>query len=269
MFRIVGRAARSASCRSAGIRPRCGFRPTADYIFVANGKGLTSKANRNGPNPLLKKTVKKEEYIGGLFPGALSVIRTPELSQMAALTKTAYECCPVQSDGSPTGRPPEPGNPIPSKLGQPSPIKHCIYIIKENRTYDQVFGDIPQGNGEPGLCIFPERVTPNHHALARQFVLLDNFYVDGEVSANGHEWSMAAYATDYVEKVWPLAYRRGSEHAKDPPRGFQYPSEGAAAIACPSSGYLWDRCREASVSYRSYGEFIENGSKPTDPGRAG
>ena len=142
---------------------------------------------------------------------------------MAALTKTAYECCPVQSDGSPTGRPPEPGNPIPSKLGQPSPIKHCIYIIKENRTYDQVFGDIPQGNGEPGLCIFPERVTPNHHALARQFVLLDNFYVDGEVSANGHEWSMAAYATDYVEKVWPLTYRRGSEHAKEPPRGFQYP----------------------------------------------
>ena len=79
---------------------------------------------------------------------------------------------------------------------------------------------------------------------------------------------MAAYATDYVEKVWPMTYRRGSEHVKDMPRGFQYPAEGAATIACPSSGYLWDRCREASVSYRSYGEFIENGSKPTDPGRA-
>ncbi len=268
MFHIVGRAARWASCRSAGIRPRCGFRPKADYIFVANGKGLTSKANRNGPNPLLKKSVTKEEYIGGLLPGALSVIRTPELSQMASLTRTAYECCPVRSDGSPTGRPPAPDNPVPGKLGQPTPIKHCIYIIKENRTYDQVFGDIPQGNGEPGLCIFPERITPNHHALARQFVLLDNFYVDGEVSANGHEWSMAAYATDYVEKVWPLRYRRGDVHSENLVRGFKFPGEGAAAIACPSSGYLWDRCREAAVSYRSYGEFIENGSKPADPGRA-
>jgi DNA-binding beta-propeller fold protein YncE len=260
--------------RALGFLP-VGWYPTsvrisaaADCIFVANGKGLTSKANRNGPNPLLKKAVTKEEYIGGLLPGALSVIHTPELSQMASLTATAYACCPVQSDGGPTSRPPEPDNPVPGKLGQPSPIKHCIYIIKENRTYDQVFGDIPQGNGDPGLCIFPERVTPNHHALARQFVLLDNFYVDGEVSANGHEWSMAAYATDYVEKVWPLAYRGGNVHAKDRSRGFEFPSEGAAAIACPSSGYLWDRCRGASVSYRSYGEFIENGSEPADPGHA-
>ena len=77
---------------------------------------------------------------------------------------------------------------------------------------------MPQGNGDPGLCLFPERVTPNHHALARQFVLLDNFYVDGEVSADGHEWSMGAYATDYVEKVWPLNYRRGGEHAEGAPR---------------------------------------------------
>ena len=113
--------------RSLGFLP-VGWYPTsvrisaaADYIFVANGKGLTSKANRNGPNPLLKKIMKKEEYIGGLFPGALSVIRTPELSQMAALTATAYECCPVQFDGSPTGRPAESGNPIPSKLGQAEP----------------------------------------------------------------------------------------------------------------------------------------------------
>ncbi len=78
-----------------------------------------------------------------------------------------------------------------------------IYIIKENRTYDQVFGDMKEGNGDPHLCLFPESVTPNHHALARQFVLLDNFYVDGEVSADGHEWSMGAYATDFVEKAWP------------------------------------------------------------------
>ncbi len=260
--------------RSLGFLP-VGWYPTSvrisaagDRILVANGKGLTSKANRNGPNPLVRKIIRREGYIAGLLSGALSVIRTPEPDQMAELSRTAYECCPVKSDASPTGRPTEPGNPIPSALGQPGPIEHCIYIIKENRTYDQVLGDLPQGNGEPGLCLFPERVTPNQHALARQFVLLDNFYVDGEVSANGHEWSMAAYATDYVEKVWPINYRRLGEHDEESPRGFKYPSEGTAAIACPSSGYLWDRCREASVSYRSYGEFIANGEKPSDPSHA-
>src|SRR5215831_1360556 len=87
------------------------------------------------------------------------------------------------------------------------PFKHVIYIIKENRTYDQVLGDMREGNGDANLCLFPEKVTPNHHKLARQFVLLDNFYVDGEVSADGHQWSMGAYATDFVEKVWPLTYR--------------------------------------------------------------
>ena len=203
--------------------------PRGERIVVADGKGLTSKANRNGPNPLVKKIIKRQEYIGGLLTGALSIIRTPELGQMAALTRTAYECCPADAEGVPTGRPAKPGNPIPEGLGQPGPIKHCIYVIKENRTYDQILGDLPQGNGDPGLCLFPERVTPNQHALARQFVLLDNFYVDGEVSANGHEWSMAAYATDYVEKVWPINYRRLGEHDEEAPSGFKYPSEGSFA----------------------------------------
>ena len=120
-----------------------------------------------------------------------------------------------------TGPRPRPGNPIPAKVGDPSPITHCVYIIKENRTYDQVFGDMPEGNGEPSLCLFPEEVTPNHHALAREFVLLDNFYVDGEVSADGHEWTMGAYATDFVERTWPLGYRGD--------RRVPYPSEGAPA----------------------------------------
>ena len=184
------------------------------------------------------------------------------------MSKAAYACSPLRADAAPTGRAREPNNPIPAKVGEASPIKHCIYIIKENRTYDQVFGDIREGNGDPALCIFPERVTPNHHALARQFVLLDNFYVDGEVSANGHEWSTAAYATDYVEKVWPQVYRHDGEHSKEAVSGFQYPAEGATPIAFPSSGYLWDRCREAGVSYRSYGEFIENGRGRARPGHA-
>ena len=242
--------------------------PRADRIVVANGKGLISKANRHGPNSSLKKAKTKIEYIGGLFPGALSILATPEPSEMAALSKTAYACSPLRADAAPTGCARQPNNPIPAKVGQPGPLKYCIYIIKENRTYDQVFGDMREGNGDPALCIFPQGVTPNLHALARQFVLLDNFYVDGEVSANGHEWSTAAYATDYVEKVWPLVYRHEGEHGKKAVPGFQYPAEGQTPIAIPASGYLWDRCREAGVSYRSYGEFIENGPRPGTPGHA-
>ncbi|RPH99315.1 MAG: YncE family protein, partial [Zetaproteobacteria bacterium] len=151
------------------------------------------------------------------------------------------------------------GSPIPAKVGEASPIKYCLYILKENRTYDQVLGDLPQGNGDPSLCLFPEDITPNHHALAREFVLLDNFYVESEVSADGHEWSVGAYATDYVEKSWPLSYGHNAR-GKIP-----YPSEGKFAVAMPASGYLWDRAREAGVTYRSYGEFTENGRTPADP----
>ncbi len=256
--------------RSLGFLP-VGWYPTsvrlsaeADRIVVANGKGLRSKANRYGPTSPLKKEKGKEEYIGNLFPGALSIIAMPQPSEMPALSKAAYACSPLRADAAPTGVRGG-NNPIPAQVGEASPIKHCIYVIKENRTYDQVFGDIHEGNGDPAICIFPDRVTPNHHALARQFVLLDNFYVDGDVSAAGHEWSTAAYATDYVEKVWPQVYRPGGKHALP---GFQYPAEGATPIAFPSSGYLWDRCREAGVSYRSYGEFIGNGKRPGTPGHA-
>jgi phospholipase C len=144
-------------------------------------------------------------------------------------------------------------------LGDASPIKYVIYMIKENRTYDQVLGDMPEGNGAPGLCLFPERVTPNHHAIAREFVLLDNFYVESEVSADGHEWTMGAYATDFVEKMWPLTYGHNGR------KKLSYPSEGNFEIATPAGGYLWDRAKEAGVSYRSYGEWVKNGATPRDP----
>jgi phospholipase C len=151
----------------------------------------------------------------------------------------------------------EADNPIPRKVGDASPIKHALYIVKENRTYDQILGDIKEGNGEPELCLFPESVTPNHHKIAREFVLLDNFYVDGEVSADGHEWTMAAYASDFVEKIWPLSYRGG--------KIFGYPSEGNySSLEKPSGGYLWDKCAEAKVSYRTYGEWVNNGRKNAD-----
>jgi hypothetical protein len=174
--------------------------------------------------------------------------------RMRAYTERCLRGRPAQAPGRPAR-----GHPIPTRRNGASPIRHCIYIIKENRTYDQILGDLEKGNRDPSLCLFPEAVTPNHHKLAREFVLLDNFYVEGEVSADGHEWTMGAYATDYVEKMWPMSYGH-NDHQK-----YAYPSEGRFKIAGSDGGYLWDRAREAGVSYRSYGEFVNNGATTNEP----
>src|SRR5207237_3534237 len=180
-------------------------------------------------------------------------------NQLKEWTAQGYQCLPLHPDLSTTGKRPE-NSPVPLKPGDPSPIKYCIYIIRENRTYDQVLGDMKEGNGDPNLCIFPEKVTPNAHKLSRQFVLLDNFYCDGEVSAEGHEWSMGAYCTDFVKKVWPLTYRGSSTKKLS-----IYPAEGTHDIvARPAGGYLWDRCAAAKVSYRSYGEWCSTGKTISD-----
>ncbi|HEY1172559.1 MAG TPA: alkaline phosphatase family protein [Verrucomicrobiae bacterium] len=240
--------------------------PDGKKLLIANGKGIISKANPNGPQPGKKAPAGTvTEYIGGLFKGTLSIIDLPKRSafatQLETYTAQAYQCSPLQKDNTPpVARPGD--NPIPAKVGEASPIKYCIYIVKENRTYDQVFGDMPEGKGDPKLCLFPEKITPNHHQLARDFVLLDNFYVESEVSADGHEWSMGAYATDFVEKFWPLSY--GHNKTKK----YSYPSEGNFPIATPAGGYLWDRAKEAGVTFRSYGEFVQNGKTPKDPAKA-
>jgi YVTN family beta-propeller protein len=241
-----------------------GWYPTAvelakdgSKLFVANGKGTTSFANPQGPSPLLPSR-QYTQYIGGLLKGSLSIIAVPDESRLAHFTAQVYANCPYRKGSVVTAQPGGP-NPIPRKVGEPSPIKYVVYIIKENRTYDQVFGDMAEGNGDPDLCLFSEWNTPNHHALAREFVLLDNFYVDAEVSADGHNWSTGAYAPDYIEKIWPQAYSD---------RGRTYDFEGHKKIAQPDAGYIWDLCQKARVTYRSYGEFIENGRTPQDPGRA-
>ena len=232
--------------------------PDGKRLLVANGKGAGSRSNRNGPQPGRDLPAPLSEYIGSLFHGTLGIIDLPDretlTKRLADYTARTYRC-----------KPPEPpktlpvGHPIPLQAGGATPLRYCIYIIKENRTYDQVLGDLKQGNGDPGLCLFPERVTPNHHQLAREFVLLDNFYAESEVSADGHEWSMGAYATDFVEKMWPLSYGHNAD------RKYTYPSEGRFKIAEPAGGYLWDRARKAGVSYRSYGEFVNNGKTTNDP----
>jgi hypothetical protein len=131
-------------------------------------------------------------------------------------------------------------------VGNSSPIKYVFYVIKENRTYDQVLGDVSRGNGDTSLVLFGERVTPNQHALVKDFVLLDNFYMDAEVSMDGHNWSMGGYATDYIEKTWPTSYGG---------RGGSYDGEGNRAIANNKNGFIWDFCQRNGISFRTYGEF--------------
>jgi WD40 repeat protein len=182
--------------------------PDGKHLLVANGKGVVSKSNRLGPQPGGKIPGTVQEYIAGLMEGTVSVIDLPGgekfESQMRRWTTQAFRCLPATEQQIKAADLED--NPIPRKPGDPTPIQYVIYIIKENRTYDQVLGDMPEGNGDPSLCLFPERITPNHHALAREFVLLDNFYVESEVSADGREWTMGAYASDFVEKTWPLSY---------------------------------------------------------------
>lgn len=227
--------------------------PDGRRLLVANGKGSGSRANPLGPQPGVKsQTNSVVEYIARLFPGSLSVIDIPSRKKFERQLKTfsaaAYRCAPSAGERTPASRSPD--NPVPTRPGEACPIKYVFYIIKENRTYDQVFGDVARGNGDAKLCLFPEHITPNHHKLSSDFVLLDNFYADAEISADGHEWSMGAYATDFVEKSWPLMYGHNN------PRKYPYPAEGNFDIATPAGGYLWDRAKEAGVSYRSYGEFV-------------
>lgn len=218
--------------------------PDGRSLLVLSARGLEAM-----PDPG-KGNGRDWPRIYGLYSGSLAVVSLPGGDAYARAitdwTATALRCRPAPAPA------PAPGDPIPRHPGDPSPIRYVVYVIKENRTYDQVLGDMPQGNGDPALCLFPEKVTPNIHAIASRFVLLDNFYANAEVSASGHEWSMAGYSSEFVEKTWPINYRnaKGSH--------LPYPSEGHYAAALPELGYLWDRAAAARVTYRSYGEFTEN-----------
>ena len=259
--------------QSKGFIP-AGWYPTnvrviGNKLWIANGKGFASMANPHGPNPVSpqEKVWRHEgdtamqkgvQYIGGLFKGGLSILSEPNSWQLAEYTKAVYGNTPytrqkeLMTEGALH-------NPVPRSPRQPSPIKYVFYVIKENRTYDQVLGDLPGGNGDTSLVLFGRKITPNLHALAEQFVLLDNFYVDAEVSADGHNWSMGAYATDYLEKTWPTSYGK---------RGGDYDAEGRRAIANNKAGFIWDHCKKYGVSYRSYGEFADD-YKPNIPALRG
>ena len=161
----------------------------------------------------------------------------PDDKTLAAYTETVYKNCPY-SDKLLTDAPYPEKTAIPTRVGEPSPIKYVLYIIKENRTYDQVFGDLNRGNGDPSLVMFGRDVTPNHHKLAEEFVLLDNLYCNGHVSADGHPWSTMAYNTDYIARNWALTYSGRA--------GVQDDDDGDLSNA--PSGYLWDACAQGRAS---------------------
>lgn len=235
-------------------------------IWVTNGKGNTSLANPYGPRPVKNgeevilhgadvNAPKKVQYIGSMFKGTMSVISRPTDKDLQGYSKAVYRNASYSPSKSDLADKEAPGFPIPMKMGQKSPIKYVFYVIKENRTYDQVLSDVKGGNGDTTLLLFGRKYTPNQHAIAEKFVLLDNFYVDSEVSADGHMWSMGAYATDYMEKSWPTSYGgKGGGIYGDPEKN----------VVLNKSGYIWDLCNRYGVTFRTYGEFVTNG-KATIP----
>jgi hypothetical protein len=222
--------------------------PKDGALLVANGKGVSSRPNYPRQLERRKGEVRKHfDYIANTLQGTVSFIARPDAAQMEAYTAQVRRNSPyhpqeirqasVQSDSV-----------IPDHVGMPCPIKYIVYIIKENRTYDQVFGDFHDargkhaGNGDPNITMFGEAVTPNHHEIAREYVLMDNLYCNSEVSVDGHSWCDAAIATDFNERSWMLSY---SKHGVLP---------GNDEMAVPSAGYLWDLCKRQGITFKNYGE---------------
>lgn len=221
-----------------------GFIPTGWYpgalaiangrIFVANVKGYGSR--NKDPN--------KRGWHVYWHQGSVSTSALPQDSELGALTRsalggalTAQAKRALSTAGHVHVRP----LPVPRHTGEPSVFEHVVYIIKENRTYDQMFGDLPQGNGMPGLCVFPREVSPNHHALAEQFVLLDNYYCNGVLSADGHSWATEGNVTDHLEKSFG-GFARSYTFGDDP-------------LTFSSTGFIWDSVLARGLTFRNYGEF--------------
>ena len=250
-----------------------GFIPTGWYpaalaladqgrtLYIGNAKGERAYSDLKGPGSPLASQWYGDETIKTLQKGSVEVLSVAALHEnLAHWTREVIENTPYKDSLLSEARPSPGPSIVPREVGVTTPIKHVIYIIKENRTYDQEFGDLPHANGDPELTIFGEKVTPNQHALAKQYVILDNLYCDGEVSVDGHSWSDAAYATDFNEKLWPPTYAGWSDAR--PSRAY-----------IPAAGHLWDLAARKGLTYRSYGEYAARASTGTTmeaaPGVAG
>ena len=225
-----------------------GWYPTAARVLpngtlvVLNGRGLGSHANPHGPNPTRRPEASYQgdagivEYVGRIQTGTASFIEPLTEERLEAYTKAAMGNSAYRDEKL------DAPNPFP-------PIEHIIYIVKENRSYDQVLGDMKEGNGDPSLVLFGEKVTPNEHKIARQFVLLDNFYVNGDVSADGHSWSTAAIGIDYIQKLWPNSYANRRNY---------YDYEEQEPTVAPPAGFLWSSAAGQGISMRNYGYMAQN-----------
>jgi DNA-binding beta-propeller fold protein YncE len=224
-----------------------------DELFVASGKGQgtgpnAGPAQKGSPDDTSGEERQKHPYIVSLIRGSVARMNIAATERrLSDLTGEALKSNLFRGQG----------DTIPFQ-GASNPIKHVIYIIKENRTYDQILGDLKPGDGDPALCMYGESITPNQHQLARQFGIVDNFYDSGEVSGDGHVWSTAAITSDYTEKTWQIGYR-SQEHTYDYEGGVANGSpmeEGISDVNEPSSGYIWTNVERHGMTHRNYGEFV-------------
>ena len=219
-------------------------------LYVANIKGIGSTAKIAPGEPV--------KFNSHQYFGTLSLVTEPPSHELARLTKIARANMRyglLQQALLPP-RANQPVRPVPERAGEPSVFKHVVYIIKENRTYDQVFGDLKAGNGDASLCVFPEQITPNQHKLVREFVLLDNTYCSGINSADGHQWTDSAIASDYLERSFAGFPR-------------SYPYYGDDALAYSPAGFIWDHVLAHGRSLRNYGEFTLTDAAWKDPNQKG
>jgi DNA-binding beta-propeller fold protein YncE len=224
-------------------------------LIVANIKVLPEAKE-------LDKATNAPGYNTHQYRGSLSLIPLPRPADLPAMTRTVWANYHRErlAEALLPPRPGRPAQPVPERIGEPSVFKHVVYVIKENRTYDQVLGDVAEGNGDPALTLFGARVTPNQHKLVRDFVLLDNTYCNGILSADGHQWSTTAFSTDYMERSysgWPRSYPDGMGE------------DEADALAYAPTGFLWDNALRHGRSLRSYGEFGMHQVRWADPRREG
>lgn len=224
-------------------------------LYVANVKG-------HAVDRVPYKATGAPGFNSHQYQGSVSMFNEPRQRTLWDLTGVVYENYRRDriAQALQPARPGQPARPVPERIGEPSVFKHVVYVIKENRTYDQILGDVREGNGDPALCIFGEKVTPNQHKLVRDFVLLDNTYCSGILSADGHQWSTTAFGTDYLERSfagWPRSYPDGMG-----------PDE-IDALAYAPSGFIWDNALKHGVSLWNFGEFTMQDCGWKDPARKG
>jgi YVTN family beta-propeller protein len=244
------------------------YHPALHTLCVANIKGIGATKlvprtagipvrSNSGSSPASPKLSTKDFY------GTVSLVPEPSQRQLVTLTKTALRNihAPKLTEAMLPPRPGQPSCPNPERVGEPSVFKHVVYVIKENRSYDQILGDMPEGNGDPSLCTFGELYTPNQHKLAREFVLLDNTYCSGVQSADGHQWTDSAIANEYVERQLTSGTPRSYPGGKT--------EDNIDALAWASSGFIWDNALAHGKTFRNYGEWMLSEAGWADPNGKG